>query len=283
MPDQTNADAALQETVAGDGAVSTQDNQLHTHAEPQADDIVQSGGDEPLSQSSSNSDMARESLVWRCNEAQQRGKQGGLASLEAYRDAGAALVELKELLPRGKFGRVAEQRCHCTKQWRSRLMRLASEWSDIGTALHWAESIGRQVDRRAYSVDGALALVKAWRLAASGAAASNRQHQTARPSSASLLRVLKDRLSAATELIKVLEDELAKSRSVEQHRQEIDASERDEVRNVMARWLRGGADGESYAAAQQLHGLACRLGWDHVLELVRACEGKADWTLATTT
>jgi hypothetical protein len=78
MPDQANADAALQATVAGNGVVSTQDNQLRSYAEPQADGAVQSAGDEPPRQSSSNSDIARERLVLRCNEALQRGEQGGL-------------------------------------------------------------------------------------------------------------------------------------------------------------------------------------------------------------
>jgi hypothetical protein len=65
MPDQANADAALQATLAGNGVVSTQDNQLRSYAEPQADGTVQSAGDEPPSQSSSNSDIARERL-WSC-------------------------------------------------------------------------------------------------------------------------------------------------------------------------------------------------------------------------
>jgi hypothetical protein len=128
MPDQANADAALQGTAAADGVVSTQDNQLGSYAEPLADGAVQSAGDEPLSQSSSNSNIARERVVLRCNEAQHRGKQSGLASLEAYRDAGAALRELKELLPRGDFGPVAQARCGCSKQWRAQLMRLDREW-----------------------------------------------------------------------------------------------------------------------------------------------------------
>jgi hypothetical protein len=286
MPDQANADASLQATVAGDDAVSTQSNQLRTHAEPQADDAVQSADDEPLSQSSSNSDIVREGLVLRCNEALQRGKQSGLASLEAYRDVGAALRELKELLPRGQFGPVAQARCGCSKQWRACLIKLDCEWDNIEAARRWAETKARELLRKAYSVDGALALIRAWRRAASSAAPSNLKHRTAKPSSASLLRenaVFKYRLNASTELIKVLEEELAKFRSVEQQQQEIHAPDRDEIHKLTACWLRGGTDGESYAAARQLLGFACRLGWDHVLDLVRACEGKVDWTFATTT
>jgi hypothetical protein len=234
----------------------------------------------------SNSEAVLEGLVDRCNASLQCGEQGGLKSLEAYRDAGAALRELKELLPRGEFGPVAEARCQCCKQWRARLMQLDREWNNVLTALQWAESSRRQVGRKAYSVDGALALIKVWRKAERGNAPTNPTCRTAKPSSASLLHenaVFKDRLSAATGLIKVLEEELAKSRSVEQQRQEIDASDRDAIHKTMTCWLRGGTDGESYAAAHQLRGFACRLGWDHVLDLIRACEGKVDWTFATTT
>jgi hypothetical protein len=52
-----------------------------------------------------NTQRAVESLIAGCNESLQRGKDGGLASPAAYRDAGAALCELKELLPRRQFGR----------------------------------------------------------------------------------------------------------------------------------------------------------------------------------
>ena len=77
----------------------------------------------------SNSEAVLEGLVDRCNASLQCGEQGGLKSLEAYRDAGAALRELKELLPRGEFGPVAEARCQCCKQWRARLMQLEREWN----------------------------------------------------------------------------------------------------------------------------------------------------------
>jgi hypothetical protein len=233
-----------------------------------------------------NSETALQGLVDRCNASQQRGKQGGLASLEAYRDAGAALRELKELLPRGQFGPVAQARCSCSKQWGARLMQIDREWNGVVAALLWAETNARELLRKAYSVDGALVLLKVWRKAERGNAPTNPTCRTAKPSSASLLHenaVFKDRLSAATGLIKVLEEELAKSRSVEQQRQEIDASDRDAIHKTMACWLRGGTDGKSYAAAHQLRGFACRLGWDHVLDLIRACEGKVDWTFATTT
>ena len=79
----------------------------------------------------SNSEAVLEGLVDRCNASLQCGEHGGLKSLEAYRDAGAALRELKELLPRGQFGPIAQARCGCSKQWCARLMQLDREWADV--------------------------------------------------------------------------------------------------------------------------------------------------------
>jgi hypothetical protein len=45
-----------------------------------------------------------ENLIARCIESLQRGKQDGMTSLEANRDAGRALLDLKEILPRGRSG-----------------------------------------------------------------------------------------------------------------------------------------------------------------------------------
>ncbi len=67
----------------------------------------------------SNFQTALDGLVERCNQSLQHGMEGGLASLEAHRDAGAALLEAEgALLPWGQFGPVAEARCGCSKQWR---------------------------------------------------------------------------------------------------------------------------------------------------------------------
>src|SRR5207245_9674479 len=100
----------------------------------------------------SNSQAMLEGLVVRCKESLDRGRQGGLASLHFYRDAGATLRELKELAPRGDFGRIADTRCGCSKQWRARLMMLDREWQRVQTAMRWAESSGRVLGRKAYSV-----------------------------------------------------------------------------------------------------------------------------------
>ena len=90
--------------------------------------------------------------------------------------------KLKELLPWGQFGPVAEARCGCSKQWRARLMQLNREWENVQAAMRWAESCGRNLGRRTYSVDGAVALVNEWRRAEAGDVALRRA--LARPSRA---------------------------------------------------------------------------------------------------
>lgn len=143
--------------------------------------------------SGSNSETVIQCPVERSKRSLKRGMEGGPASLEAHRDAGAALVELKKLLTRGQFGLVAEARCHCCKQWRAPLIKLHQEWNDILSALRWAESCGQ-----AYSVDGKLALLTKWRRAQSGNADPS-QGTRARSRSDALLRenaLLKERLSA---------------------------------------------------------------------------------------
>ena len=93
----------------------------------------------------SSSNWVLDCFAERCKQSLQRGMEGGLASLEAHRDAGAALVKLKELLPRGQFGLVAGARCDGCNQWRARLIKLHQEWNDILSALRWAESCGLSV------------------------------------------------------------------------------------------------------------------------------------------
>jgi hypothetical protein len=230
----------------------------------------------------SNSQSAVESLIARCNESLQRGKHGGLASLTAYRDAGAALLELKELLPRGQFGPVAAEQCGCCKQWRARLMEVAREWDDIIRALEWADSSGSSLLRKAYSVDGALALLRAWRRIQSGDA-QRKQSGTRRSRSGSKEREiadLKKKLSAAAKYIAVLEEELAAFTGASNGEpQDMDGVDRGKVQKVATLWLRPGTDGEGLVAAHKLRALA--RGWP-IGDLLHECgiEGPADWTFA---
>jgi hypothetical protein len=233
----------------------------------------------------SNSQATVESLIARCNESLQLGKDGGLASLTAYRDAGVALLELKEVLPRGRFGHVATEGCGCSKQWRARLMQLAREWDDMCAALMWAESNGSNLVRKAYSVDGALALVRAWRTAQNGDArpkAATRARRSG-PTEREVAH-LKKMLNAAARYIAVVEEELAACTGTPNgKRSGIDDADRSKVQKVATLWLRPGTDGEGSAAAHELRALSCRLGWP-IRDLLHACEieGPVDWTFTST-
>jgi hypothetical protein len=235
----------------------------------------------------SNSRVMLEGLVERCKESLERGRQGGLASLQAYRDAGAALGELKGVVPRGHFGPIADARCGCSKQWRARLMTLDREWPNVEAAIRWAEKSGRTLGRKAYSVDGALALVNEWRRAKAGGARLTQSSRTGKPRAASTLQeiaILKETVGAARAYIAGLEQELAAFRSVASNtpRQEIDGHTCDKIRKVAALWLRGGTDGERSSAVNQLWVIARRLGWN-LRDLLRECaiESPAHFTVGT--
>jgi hypothetical protein len=233
----------------------------------------------------SNSETAVESLIARCNESLQRGKDSGLASLTAYRDAGVALLELKDVLPRGQFGPIATERCGCCKQWRARLMQVAREWDDIGRALEWADSGRSNLSHKAHSVDGALSLLRAWRTARNGDArpkAATRARRSG-PTEREVAH-LKKMLNAAARYIAVVEEELAACTGTPNgKRSGIDAADRSKVQEVATLWLRPGTDGEGSAAAHKLRALSCHLGWP-IRDLLHACEieGPADWTFTST-
>jgi hypothetical protein len=83
-------------------------------------------------------------------------------ALKANAEIGGHLRELKEHLGHGNFGREVETRLGIGRQWRALLMKVAQEWPDIVTAITWAKTNNR-LTRSEYSVDGALALLAAWR------------------------------------------------------------------------------------------------------------------------
>jgi hypothetical protein len=234
-----------------------------------------------------NSQVELTALVQHCNSALARGRHSGLASLQAYREAGAALRAIKELVPHGQFGPIASQQCSCSKQWRAQLMSLDHDWADIEAAWHWAEERGRQLGGKAYSVDGALALAKEWRRARSGDAHTvKRSPGTAKTRLASVLRenaALKDKLNAAKAYIAALEAQLAafKSRAPATCPQDPDERTQDRVQKVAALWHRGGTQGERTSAVNQLFTIAGRHGCD-LPTLLRDCgvESPADWTFA---
>jgi hypothetical protein len=172
----------------------------------------------------SNSQPEIDALVAHYKESLERGRQSGLESLQAFRDAGAALCQIKDIAGRGKFGAIADQRCGRSKQWRARLMMLDRNWDDIKRALQWAEGLSRELGARAFSVDGALALLKEWRRAQDSTTHPTTRATRSRPvGREALLRematlksenaALKNQLSAAKTDIVGLEEQLAALRS----------------------------------------------------------------------
>ena len=83
-------------------------------------------------------------------------------ALKAHAEVGQALVELKEHLAHGNFGQEVESRLGIKRQWRARVMTVGREWPDILMAIEWGMANNR-LTRSEYSVDGTLALLKAWR------------------------------------------------------------------------------------------------------------------------
>lgn len=208
-----------------------------------------------------------------------------MASLLAYRDAGEALHELKALVPHGIFGQVATELCGCSKQWRACLMKLAREWSNVETALAWAEEAGRPLGAKAYSVEGALALLKEWRRAQNPAAYPAKPRSSAsKTRSASSIREnaqLIYQLHAAIAYGVAWEQRFAAAYppNPDRARQDLDDEHREKIRKVAALWQRGGTAGESAAAVDRLFEIADRLGWALPL-LLRECaiESPRDWT-----
>jgi hypothetical protein len=237
----------------------------------------------------SNSRPQLEALVARCNNSLAHGKKGGMASLRAYRAAGTALKEMKDLLPRGEFGRVAQMRCGCSKQWRARLLKLHSEWENVQAALQWTEDQQAGVELKAVSVDGALAILRRWQNFTAGKAESPKRSGSERSNSRfQKLTIenasLKDKLCAAAAYISILEEEIAGLSSAvhkQPDRQPVDKNARDKVQKIAALWLRGSTVGERSSAAGKLRVVARRMGCD-LRDLLRECsvEGPADWTFA---
>jgi hypothetical protein len=164
-------------------------------------------------------------------------------------------------------------------------MQLDREWADVRAALQWADSTGSTLIRKAHSVDGALALVRAWRTAQNGDArpkAATRARRSG-PTEREVAH-LKKMLNAAARYIAVVEEELAACTGTPNgKRSGMDAADRSKVQKVAKLWLRPGTDGEGSAAAHKLRALSCRLGWP-IRDLLHACqiEGPADWTFTST-
>jgi hypothetical protein len=101
---------------------------------------------------------------------QVQARKADRRSLEHQRRTGDALNEAKELPAlKGKFGAWAEREFGFKKQWCAQLMFLSREWKEFDGARAWAESTRRTVGNE-FTVDGAVALIKAFKAARSGQA-----------------------------------------------------------------------------------------------------------------
>jgi hypothetical protein len=149
--------------------------------------------------------------------------------------------------------------------------------------LRWVAEHG--LERTAYSVDGALALLTKWRRAQSGDADPSRTTRANSRSDAVLRENarLKEKLDAQAAYIAILETELAAFAESGARRQKIDAATRGRIEKVVSYWSRGATDGERCAAVTRLLGIARRLGWT-LHDLLRECgiESPADWTVPAT-
>jgi hypothetical protein len=119
---------------------------------------------------SSNTQAEIEAICAGVLRSLHAGTDGSWESLQAYRQAGIGLMQLKDMLPHGQFLKEVEIRFRIGKSWAASLMRLADKWDDVERAVNWM----REKGPLSLSVDGALALVKKWRQAMSGDAADHR-------------------------------------------------------------------------------------------------------------
>jgi hypothetical protein len=257
----------------------------------------------------SNSDAAVTHKTDQINAALHKGGQCGWQSLETHRDAGRFLEELKDIAPRGQFGRIVDELCGCDRAWSARLRYLNKNWDNILSAFAWEQSLGlRPLGRRAYSVDGAVALVHRWQKATSGISdgvvASTESHgdrkreekdEAAPPAEAQNLR---SRLSETeTELAGAREDILALEHDLhERHTSvkdeswplasgpiELDAKTKELVRRAAEQWNPRIPD-LSARIETWIKARAQQFGWP-VADLLRACDANdaciADYTFGS--
>ncbi len=213
-------------------------------------------------------------------------KRTGLASLTAYRQIGAALKITKEAMSGvcGSFGKWAQDNFGFSKQWRTRLMRLDTEWANFGIARAWAEVEGTLTGGREFSVDGALALIERWRCATQpGYASSKRRNRRASSESAAVdeptaasgeteVERLRRLLKAEKQRNSVLTREIAalKTGSAGRRPPNIDPQITARASKVAELWVRGGTHGEREAAKERLRNMADQLDIGFPT-FVRAC------------
>jgi hypothetical protein len=224
-------------------------------------------------------------------------KASGYDTLLSFKRIGLSLIEAKDMLKdagKGAFGAWCEERFNFSKEWRSRLMRLANDWAGFTAAKAWAEGLGRVLGRKEYSVDGALALIAEWLLhdpagaealgeewaarakAAEEKAAEARQRQSEREAKAegaeggrqkaeSEAEQLRAALAEALAKIKALEAELRgfrkdKAKAEEEAGAGVDAATKARARKAFSYALRGATAGERAAGRSRVRAMAEKAG-----------------------
>lgn len=239
----------------------------------------------------------------------ERAKGDGRAMLVSFRDIGRSLHEAKEVIgtePKGAFGKWCEANFPFSKEWRARLMKLATEWSYVAAAMTWAtDKMGRTLGRKEYSVDGALALVVEWIKAAPEEAealglgervkAEEEKAEKARQRKAEKeaaegegeggegggkadgeAALLRKALAEALERIRALEAELSKARKgdakgpEEAPKAAPDKAAQARARKVAELALRGSTKGERDAGRARILDMAAKAGLD-VADFLAAC------------
>jgi hypothetical protein len=250
-----------------------------------------------------------ERLARQYRESIGRARAGGWHALKEFRAAGAAIREMKAILPRGDFGPEIEERCGCTRQWAARLMKLDREWDDVVAGFGWTREAKPELDCSSYSVDGALRVAKLYRARKDGYEPQVRRRSSTRSSKilddlaaarerlAALeleasgirkqladaekeLKAAKLRCVAALGNVDFLHEHLAGLRSRLAEYEgiawsasplPIDEITKKKVLKVAALFERGGTEGEQISAAHRIHSIAYRLGGWKFEDLLTAC------------
>jgi hypothetical protein len=242
-----------------------------------------------------NSQAKLDAHAHRCRMALDRANRAGRHSLDAYREAGAELRKMKEIIKRGQFGAEVKKRCGCTRQWAARLMRLDEDWGDFEAALKWANGVGVNE----FTVDSALALINRYRIR-NDEQSSGREQPSPKPAKeelrtalstakrdldaatkqhAAAQEVLKSQLAAANAYIWLLEVKI-RSETTTSNPKPFEEGQLRRLEHVGDRWLRGATDNERLVAIEKLDRIARAEGWN-LRELMRECglEGKAHFPL----
>lgn len=230
-----------------------------------------------------------------------RATGAGLDTLLAFRDIGRGLLEAKEAIgtsPKGAFGKWCDENLTFSKEWRARLMRLASDWKGVQAAMAWAQRMGRILGRKEYSVDGALSLLAEWIKAApeeaealgfgeavqkaeeAAAKAQERAREKADAKQAeeteAEAEALRRMLAEAMQRIADLEAALAKAQGkagdtkAEAAGAKVDKAAQARARKVYAMAMKGATVGERSAARGRIEEIAGKLDMT-TLDFLGAC------------